>query len=157
MNRIAVAILNYNGVELLPQFLPSVVRYSEGAEVVLIDNCSTDGSADWAQQQFPSVRVIRLGANLGYCSGYNEGLKSITADIVVLLNSDVEVTQGWLEQPVELFNEDARLFSVQPKILRHQDKGSFDYAGAGGGYIDMLGYPYCRGDRKSTRLNSSHT
>jgi len=145
MTRVAVAILNFNGASLLPRFLPSVIRNSGAADLVLIDNGSTDGSADWTEQNFPQVRVIRLGSNLGFCSGYNEGLKDIRSDVVVLLNSDVEVTEGWLDEPLKLFEQDPRLFSVQPKILRYQERKEFDYAGAGGGFIDQLGYPYCRG------------
>lgn len=145
MTRIAVAILNHNGETLLPQFLPSVVRFSSEAEVVVIDNASTDGSLDWMGREYPQVRIIRLVENLGYCGGYNAGLKEIDAEVTVLLNSDVEVTEGWLKAPLKLFEEDPLLFAVQPKILRWQERTRFDYAGAGGGFIDSLGYPYCRG------------
>ena len=145
MTRIAVAILNYNGASLLPTYLPSVVRHSTDAEVILIDNASTDGSVEWVKREFPGLRIICLKENLGYCGGYNTGLQEVNADVVVLLNSDVEVTDGWLTEPVRLFNDDPGLFAVQPKLLRWQERDRFDYAGAGGGFIDSLGYPYCRG------------
>lgn len=155
MTRIAVAILNYNGEHLLPQFLPSVVRCSGDADVVVIDNASTDGSLDWISREYPHVRIIRLSENLGYCGGYNTGLKEIDADVVVLLNSDVEVTADWLTAPVQLFDADPMLFAVQPKILRWKERNRFDYAGAGGGFIDALGYPYCRG-RFLDQLEEDH-
>jgi len=145
MTRISVAILNYNGASLLPTYLPSVVRHSPGAEVILIDNASTDGSVEWISKEYPQLRVIRLRENLGYCGGYNIGLEQVDAEVAVLLNSDVEVTEGWLNEPVRMFHEDPSLFAVQPKILRWQERDRFDYAGAGGGFLDSLGYPYCRG------------
>ena len=115
--KVAVAILNYNGAALLPRFLPSVVEHSKEAEVWVIDNGSTDHSLAWLTTHFPDVRQIQLEKNLGYCTGYNDGLKQIDADVYVLLNSDVEVTAGWLTGPIALLKNDLTIAAVQPKLL----------------------------------------
>jgi GT2 family glycosyltransferase len=153
--RIAVAILNYNGAELLPRFLPSVIQNSAGAEVWIIDNGSTDQSLNWLNENYPTVRQVRLETNGGFCDGYNNGLKQISADVFVLLNSDVEVTPGWLDKPVEILKHDAAVAAVQPKILSYRARDTFEYAGAGGGFMDLLCYPYCRG-RIFDRLETDH-
>lgn len=143
--RTAVVILNYNGKHLLPQFLPSVVRHSGQAQIVVADNGSTDGSLDWIKQHLPSVICIALDKNYGFCGGYNRALAQVEADCFVLLNSDVEVTADWLEPLVAALRHDALVAAVQPKILSYHHRNHFEYAGAGGGYLDMLGYPFCRG------------
>lgn len=141
----AVVILNYNGEKLLREFLPSVIKYSEGATVVVADNGSTDQSVILLREKFPSVEIIQLPSNYGFCKGYNEALRQVNADIYVLLNSDVEVTHGWLEPLLRLFETDPSIASIQPKILSYRHRDRFEYAGAGGGLIDTLGYPFCRG------------
>lgn len=145
MTRIAVVILNYNGSKLLPKFLPSVIQYSPGAEIVLVDNGSTDDSQAVAANEFPDVRLIAITTNLGFCGGYNYALRQIHADYYVLINTDVEVTSGWLEPLCKLLDEDILVAAVQPKILSYHERNLFEYAGAGGGQIDSLGYPFCRG------------
>jgi GT2 family glycosyltransferase len=141
----AIVILNYNGVKLLEQFLPAVIRYSQHARIVVADNASTDRSAEFVQREFPQVEVIRLDKNYGFCGGYNRALKQVNAKYYVLLNSDVEVTEGWLQPLVAVLEQDELVVAVQPKILSYHNKDYFEYAGAGGGYLDMLGYPFCRG------------
>lgn len=145
MSRTAVVILNYNGEKLLPEFLPSVIRFSGLAQVIVADNASTDRSIEILKQEFPSVRVIVLDQNYGFCGGYNRALAQVDADYFVLLNSDVEVTENWLGPLTEILDRENSVGAVQPKILSYRDKNLFEYAGAGGGYIDQLGYPFCRG------------
>ena len=142
---IAIAILNYNGEHFLRQFLPSVIQNSNHAEIIVIDNASTDESVICIEQSFPSVKLIKLNENFGFCGGYNKGIKYIDKPWIVLLNSDVEVTKDWLLPLVNQINLDTKLAALQPKILSHQHKNKFDYAGASGGFIDVLGYPFCRG------------
>jgi len=144
--KIAIAILNWNGKQLLEQFLPSVIQYSEDlADIYVIDNASTDNSIEILETTFPSVKIIKLNSNLGYAGGYNEGLKLIDADIFCLLNNDVEVTSDWLRPILDEFKTAPGTAIAQPKILNHNDKNFFDYAGAAGGFIDKYGFPYCRG------------
>lgn len=145
MTSVAVVILNYNGEKLLPQFLPSVIQHSPEAKIFVADNGSDDRSVPLLQKEFPQVGVIALGANYGFCGGYNKALSGIAADYFVLLNSDVEVTGGWLRPLKALLDENPQIASVQPKILSYRRKGLFEYAGAGGGFLDALGYPFCRG------------
>lgn len=145
MSRTAVVILNYNGEKLLQQFLPSVIKFSTGAEVIVADNGSTDQSLPILEKQFPSVRIIRLDQNYGFCGGYNKSLSQVDADYYVLLNSDIEVTPNWLESMVQLLDRDQTIAAVQPKILSFHNREYFEYAGAAGGFIDALGYPFCRG------------
>ena len=145
MIKVAVVILNYNGKKLLPQFLPSVINHSKEATIIVADNASTDQSLKVLGEQFPSIQVIHLDRNYGFCGGYNRALKQIEAQYYVLLNSDVEVTTGWLSPLVSLLDSDATIAAVQPKILAYHQKDHFEYAGAGGGFIDAMGYPFCRG------------
>jgi GT2 family glycosyltransferase len=145
MSHTAVVILNYNGEKLMKQFLPSVTAYSGSAEVIVADNGSNDGSLAMLKEEFPGVRVISLPKNYGFCGGYNESLKQVKADYYVLLNSDVEVTPNWLEPMVALLDKHPDIAAVQPKILSYYKQNLFEYAGAGGGYIDAFGYPFCRG------------
>lgn len=145
MTSIAVVILNYNGEELLRRFLPSVIQYSHGAQIYVADNGSSDQSLSLLTSEFPAVHTVVLGQNYGFCGGYNKALRQIQSDYYVLLNSDVEVTEGWLKPLRELLDSRPEISAVQPKILSHQHKNLFEYAGAGGGFIDALGYPFCRG------------
>ena len=145
MTNVAVVILNYNGSELLQKFLPSVVRHSTIAKIVVVDNGSTDDSREVITRDFPSVELMVLATNLGFCGGYNYALKNLETDYCVLLNSDVEVTADWLSPMVRVLDEHPNAAAVQPKILSYHNKKSFEYAGAGGGFVDMLGYPFCRG------------
>ena len=142
---VAVVILNWNGRTLLETYLPSVVAFSPEATVYVADNASTDDSVDYVRSAFPSVRIIQNESNGGYAKGYNDALKSLNEDLFVLLNSDVEVTEGWLRPIVQEFERNEEMVAAQPKILDATYRDKFEYAGAGGGYIDSLGYPYCRG------------
>lgn len=143
--KIAVVILNWNGVKLLEQFLPSVVQYSTEATVFVADNASTDDSISFIKANFPTVQIIENEFNFGFAQGYNEALKNIDADIFALVNSDVEVTENWLQPIIETFNNEPKTAIIQPKILDYKRKEYFEYAGAGGGFIDKYGYPFCRG------------
>lgn len=141
----AVVILNYNGKHFLEQFLPSVVANTPDAEIVVADNCSADGSVAWLQHHFPQVRLIENPTNEGYAGGYNTALRQVPADYYVLLNSDVEVPPGWLGPLVRVLDENPDVAACQPKLLEYNRKTHFEYAGAAGGFIDWLGYPFCRG------------
>ena len=145
--RVAVIILNWNGEKLLREFLPSVVKNtnSDLGRVVVVDNHSTDGSWICLEQEFPDVERVLFEDNFGFAGGYNRAIEMIEAEYVVLLNSDVEVAPGWLEPLVAVLDRDERVAAVQPKILAYRDKKKFEYAGAAGGYIDYLGFPFCRG------------
>lgn len=145
--KVSVVILNWNGRRLMEQFLPSVLAYTpaDRAEIVVADNGSTDDSLEMLATVFPSVRVIRLDRNYGFAEGYNRAIRAIDAEYTVLLNSDIEVTPGWLEAPVAALDSDPAIACAQPKIRAYRDKGFFEYAGAAGGYMDRYGYPFCRG------------
>ncbi|MDG1789846.1 MAG: glycosyltransferase family 2 protein [Flavobacteriaceae bacterium] len=143
--KIAIVILNWNGKKLLEQFLPSVVEFSEEATIYIADNASTDKSIPYLKEKFSKVTIIQNKTNGGYAKGYNDALKNVTEDLLVLLNNDVEVTQNWLQPIINEFKRDSSLIAAQPKILDFNNKRYFEYAGAGGGFIDQLGYPYCRG------------
>jgi GT2 family glycosyltransferase len=145
LSKTAVVILNYNGEKLLQQFLPGVVTHTKQARIVVADNGSTDQSIKLIKEQFPSVEIIQLDANYGFCGGYNKALRQVNSEYCVLLNSDVEVTANWLAPMVQLLDENPSIAAVQPKILSHHQKDQFEYAGAGGGFIDSWGYPFCRG------------
>jgi len=143
--KIAVVILNWNGKSLLEQFLPSVIAYSKEADIYMADNASTDNSVAFVQDNFPEVIIVQNNTNGGYAKGYNDALAEIEADIFCLLNSDVEVTQNWLQPIVSTFKTSIDIAAIQPKILDFKKKTHFEYAGAAGGFIDKFGYPYCRG------------
>ncbi len=142
---IAVVILNWNGVELLKTYLPSVVKFSKEAQVYVIDNASTDNSVAFLKNNFPGVKCIHNSKNLGYAGGYNEGLKAVKEDIYILLNNDVEVSQNWLKPIGQTFETKSDIAVIQPKILDYSRPEYFEYAGAAGGFLDFCGYPYCRG------------
>ena len=143
--KIAVVILNWNGKTLLEQFLPSVIEHSHNASIYIADNASTDDSVGFVKANFPSVKIIQNDTNGGYAKGYNDALKKMDENIFCLLNSDVEVTKGWLNPILELFEAEQQTAIIQPKILDFKQKDKFEYAGAAGGFIDKYGYPYCRG------------
>jgi GT2 family glycosyltransferase len=145
MSHTAVVILNYNGEKLLPKFLPSVLKFSDTAEIIIADNGSTDNSLALLEKDFPTIRIIRLPENLGFCGGYNQALKMVRATYFILLNSDVEVTSNWILPMLAILESNANVSAVQPKILSYNNRTLFEYAGAGGGFIDALGYPFCRG------------
>lgn len=143
--KIAVVILNWNGVQLLEKFLPSVVQYSSEADIYVADNASTDASIAFVKAHFPTVRIIQNEGNYGFAKGYNEALKNLQANVYALVNSDIEVTPNWLTPIVKTFQEERSTAIIQPKILDYKQKDLFEYAGAAGGFIDKYGYPYCRG------------
>jgi GT2 family glycosyltransferase len=143
---VAVVILNYNGRKHLENFLPSVLASTYGnLQVIVADNGSTDDSVIFLQLHFPSVRLLLRSTNEGFAGGYNWALQELTADYYVLLNSDVSVTPGWIEPVIALMESDAMIGASQPKLLSYHDRGCFEYAGASGGWIDVLGYPFSRG------------
>lgn len=143
--KIAVVILNWNGEVLLERYLPSVVKYSVDADIYVADNASTDGSIAYVTKNHPSVKIINNTENGGFAKGYNDALVNVDADIFCLLNSDVKVTSNWLAPIIEAFNTIPDAAIIQPKILDLLKKDYFEYAGAAGGFIDQLGYPFCRG------------
>jgi GT2 family glycosyltransferase len=146
MSSVKVIILNWNGAEVLPRFLPSVVAATPpSVGIVVADNGSTDGSVELLQRDFPSVRLVRLDRNYGFAGGYNRALREIEADTYILLNSDVETPAGWCEPLVEMLEKHPDVAAVAPKLLSWTERGRFEYAGASGGFIDSLGYPFCRG------------
>jgi GT2 family glycosyltransferase len=142
---VAVAILNWNGKALLERFLPSVVKYSGRADIYVIDNASEDDSISYITENFPEVTCISNDGNFGYAGGYNRGLKFIPNPIHILLNSDVEVTSGWIDAIEDLFETHPQMAACQPKIKDLKRPEYFEYAGAAGGFIDKAGYPFCRG------------
>jgi len=143
--KISIVILNWNGRELLEQFIPSIIKYSKGSEIIVADNASSDDSIDWIKKYYPEIRIIKNNINGGYAKGYNEALKHVDSDILALVNSDIEVSENWLEPIKEAFLSENDTAVIQPKILDFKNKSKFEFAGASGGFIDKLGYPYCRG------------
>ena len=142
----AIVILNWNGQKLLEQFLPSIVTHNlNKVEIYVADNASTDNSIKIIKEKFPSVKIIENKINGGYAKGYNDALEHIKSDIYCLINSDIEVTNNWLPPIIEVFKNEETTAIIQPKLLDFKDKTKFEYAGAGGGFIDFFGYPYCRG------------
>ena len=151
MSNVKVVILNWNGRAHLERYLPSVVQYTMPKfDVVVADNGSTDSSLEYVATQFPAVEIVRLDRNYGFAEGYNRALAQIDAKYYILLNSDVEVTEGWCEPLIEALDADPQLAAVAPKLLADTDRERFEYAGASGGFIDILGYPFCRGRILST-------
>lgn len=147
VKKLGVIILNWNGRNLLEKFIPAASKHTISAECDLIvaDNGSDDSSVQWLRTEYPEVKVIELDKNYGFSEGYNRAIRETDYEYVVLLNSDVEVTKGWWQPMLEFMERHHDVGAVQPKILSYNDKSMFEYAGAAGGYLDNLGYPYCRG------------
>jgi GT2 family glycosyltransferase len=147
MKKVSVVILNWNGKTLMEQFLPSVLAHTPEtvAEIMVADNGSTDGSAEMLREKFPSVRILPFDRNYGFAEGYNRAMAAVETPFAVLLNSDVEVTPHWLDEPLRVLDEYPDVAGVQPKIRSWKHRERFEYAGACGGYIDRYGYPFCRG------------
>lgn len=145
--KIAIVILNWNGKKLLQQFLPSITKYSNLPYVTIYvaDNASTDNSISFLKKNYPHINIVKNQKNYGFAKGYNSALKHIKADVYALVNSDVEVTKNWLNPIINIFKTQPNCAAVQPKILDFNKKNKFEYAGAGGGLVDSLGYPFCRG------------
>lgn len=142
---VAVVILNWNGKKHLQTYLPSVVKHSKCATVYVADNASTDDSVNFVKQTYPSIKIIQNAENGGFAKGYNECLRDLKEDYFVLLNSDVEVTSNWIEPVINVLESDKKRVIAQPKIKDYLHKDKFEYAGAAGGFIDFLGYPFCQG------------
>lgn len=141
-----IVILNWNGVAHLRRFLPSVIAAAPAdVEVIVADNGSTDDSVEVLRSEFPSVTLLRMDRNYGFAGGYNRALQRVEADYYVLLNSDVETPVGWLEPLVETLDRNPDVAVVSPKLISSEERRMFEYAGASGGYLDVLGYPFCRG------------
>lgn len=146
MPKVAVVILNYNGVGFLERFLPGVLKYSsDEAEVIVADNASTDNSVEFMKEHFPNVRLVVNESNGGFAKGYNDALAVIEADYYVLLNSDIEVKGKWISPVIDLMESDPGIGACQPKLLSWHEPNKFEYAGAAGGFLDKYGYPFCRG------------
>ena len=146
MEKLAIVILNWNGKQMLQTYLPKVLACSRDEAVVYVaDNASTDDSLAMLNEKFPEVRQIVLDKNWGFADGYNKALARVDAEYYVLLNSDVEVTPGWLKPLVSFMDAHPEVGACQPKLLSVADKSKFEYAGACGGFLDRYGYPYCRG------------
>ncbi len=144
--KVAIVILNWNGKKLLERFLPSVIKYSlDKAEVVIADNCSSDASVAFLKSNYASLRLIQNDKNYGFAEGYNIALKQVDADYYIILNSDIAVTDGWIDGIIEFMENNPSVAACQPKILSYKSPDFFEYAGGVGGYIDKLGYPFCRG------------
>ena len=142
---VSVVILNYNTRHQLDRFLPQVMEHSDDARIVVADNGSSDHSAELVREKFPSIELLTFYENHGFCGGYNRALAQVKAKYYVLLNSDIETTDGWLRPLIKTLEQRPEIAAVQPKIRAHYSKGRFEHAGAAGGYIDRLGYPFCRG------------
>lgn len=145
MKKTAVVILNYNGAGMLRRFLPSVIEYSPEASIYVADNGSSDESCDVVRNEFPAVKLMVLDHNYGFAEGYNRALAQVDEEYAVLLNSDVEVTRGWLSPMTQFLDSNPEVAACQPKLLSFKQKDFFEYAGAAGGFIDKWGYTFCRG------------
>jgi len=147
MNKVAVVILNWNGIDYLRKFLPPLVSHTplEYASLYVADNGSSDSSVAWVKENMPGIHILELKENHGFAEGYNLALKQIEADYFVLLNSDVEVTDNWLEPLYKMMEENQDIAACMPKIKSYDDPSHFEYAGAAGGFIDKYGFPFCRG------------
>jgi len=158
MKRVSVVILNWNGRNLLEKFLPSVIKNTDPvlADVIVADNDSTDDSISFLTEKYPDIQIIKLDKNYGFAAGYNKALTKIDTEYYVLLNSDVEVGKNWLTPLIEFLDVNTDVAVVQPKILAQKDKAYFEYAGAAGGFIDLYGYPFCRGRLFSTLEKDLH-
>lgn len=145
MEKTSVVILNWNGAQMLRQYLPSVVENTKHADIIVADNGSTDNSLEVLRKEFPSVKTIVLDTNYGFAEGYNRAISQIDSEYTVLLNSDVETPEGWLEPLIIYLDAHSETAAVQPKVRSWKNRSFFEHAGAAGGYINALGYPYCRG------------
>ena len=145
MTTISVVLLNWNGRNLLEKFLPPLFQYSNNTDIVLADNASSDTSLSFVQEHFPNVKILAFDRNYGFAEGYNKAIELIDSEIIVMLNTDVEVTEEWMKRPLEILEENPQIAVVQPKIRSLSKRTYFEYAGAAGGFIDYLGYPFCRG------------
>ncbi len=144
--KVAVVILNWNGKKFLEKFLPSVISFNPSySEIIVADNASTDDSIDFLKRNYPQIKIIQNVTNGGFAKGYNEALSNLEAEYYVLLNSDVEVTAGWIAPVINMMDADRSIAACQPKIKAYDNKKFFEYAGAAGGYLDKYGYPFCRG------------
>jgi len=155
INTVAVVIINWNGKKLLKKFLPSVTNFSKEAKIYIIDNFSNDSSIKFINENYPKIKIIKLKKNYGYAEGYNLGLKHVKEDMYILLNNDVEVTKNWIKPIIKNFKHN-NIHIAQPLMLDLKKPDYFDYSGAGGGFIDKYGYPFCRGriyDRIEKNLN----
>ena len=155
MEKTAIIILNWNGAQMLRTYLPSVIAHTKGAEIIVADNGSTDDSLEVLHKEFPSVKTIVLDTNYGFAEGYNKAIEQVESEYVVLLNSDVEVTEGWLSPLLDYMTAHPEVAAVQPKIRAWLERDRFEHAGAAGGYLSWLGYPYCRG-RRFGRVEQDH-
>lgn len=155
MEKTAVIILNWNGAQMLRTYLPSVIAHTKGAEIIVADNGSTDDSLEVLHKEFPSVKTIVLDTNYGFAEGYNKAIEQVESEYVVLLNSDVEVTEGWLSPLLDYMETHPEVAAVQPKIRAWRERDRFEHAGAAGGFLSWLGYPYCRG-RRFGRVEQDH-
>lgn len=146
-SKIAIVILNWNGAHLFAEFLPTVIRHSQRDDVSIFvaDNGSTDGSIACLKENYPQANIIELGINYGFSKGYNLALQQVNAEYFVLLNSDIEVTEGWLDPCINQLDSLPAIAALQPKIISYRNRDQFEYAGAAGGFIDKWGYPFCRG------------
>ena len=144
MKRVAVVILNYNGQKMLADFLPCVIENTNAdmADIIVADNKSTDGSVDFMREVFPDIRLILNDENYGFAGGYNKALEQVEAEYYVLLNSDIEVSKGWIEPIIAFMDENRDVAACQPKIRSYYEREKFEYAGAAGGFIDKYGYPF---------------
>ena len=145
LNKISVVILNYNGLKLMQKYLPTVIENSRGAEVIVADNGSTDGSVEWLRNEHPELRLIAFEKNYGFAEGYNQTLKLVDNEYYVLLNSDVRTPKGWLHPLFNYMETHSECVACQPKIRAELEPEKFEYAGAAGGFMDIYGYPLCRG------------
>ncbi|MBR1467861.1 MAG: glycosyltransferase family 2 protein [Bacteroidaceae bacterium] len=150
MTKTAIVILNWNGADMMRRFLPGVIANSPEAEVIVADNASTDGSLEMLSSEFPEVSRIILDRNYGFADGYNKALRQVEAEYYVLLNSDVETPHSWLDPLVRYMDSNPDVSACQPVLRSQWNKEYFEYAGAAGGYVDALGYPYCRGRLMAT-------
>ena len=145
LDNIAIVILNWNGKDFLEKFIPTLIKFSGNNPIYIADNLSSDDSVSFLEKNYPSIIIIKNKENGGFAKGYNDALKQIKAKYYVLANSDIEVTENWINPIINLFERDSNIAAIQPKILNYYDKQIFEYAGAAGGYIDKYGYPFCRG------------
>ena len=141
----AIIILNWNGIDLLKKFLPTLIAKSKNANIYIADNASTDNSIKFLEDNYTSIKILQNKTNCGFAGGYNHALSNLHEEFFILINSDIEVTDNWISPIIELLKKDEFISACQPKILDYNNKEKFEYAGASGGFIDFLGYPFCRG------------